>query len=101
MSNLSWLEGIVTDPDEATAPLERSMLGETGASLVEYALLLALIAVISIGAITLVGQNAEATFDCVGIELGDPEIRHTVIEKQKAGSQALSVIEEKFAADCL
>jgi len=91
----------VNDPDGAGAPSRRSSIGETGASLVEYALLLALIAVVSIGGITLVGRNAEATFDCVGIELGEPEIRHTVIRKQKAGLQALTVIEAKFAMDCL
>ena len=52
---------------EASAPTKRSWLNETGASLVEYAILLVLIAVVSIGAITLVGQEAEATFDCVGL----------------------------------
>jgi Flp pilus assembly pilin Flp len=91
----------VNDPDGAEAPSRRSIIGETGASLVEYALLLALIAVVSIGGITLVGRNAESTLDCVGIELGEPEIRHTVIWKQKAGLQALTVIEAKFAVDCL
>ncbi len=79
----------------------QSRLNDKGASLVEYAVLLALIAVVSIGAITVVGQEAEATFDCFSIELGEPEIRHTVLEKQKAGLQALTVIEAKFAGDCL
>ena len=85
----------------ATAPTKRSLPGETGASLVEYAILLALIAVVSIGSITLVGQEAEATFDCVGIELAESEIRHVVLEKLKASSKALTVIETRFADNCL
>jgi pilus assembly protein Flp/PilA len=39
---------------------------EKGASLVEYALLLALIAVVCIGAITILGQNANDKFSSVG-----------------------------------
>jgi pilus assembly protein Flp/PilA len=39
---------------------------EKGASLVEYALLLALIAVVCIGAITILGNNANTKFSSVG-----------------------------------
>jgi pilus assembly protein Flp/PilA len=39
---------------------------EKGASLVEYALLVALIAVICIGAITLIGSNASSKLSTVG-----------------------------------
>jgi len=39
---------------------------EAGASLVEYALLVALIAVVCIAAVTLLGQNASNKFNTVG-----------------------------------
>lgn len=39
---------------------------ERGASLVEYALLVALIAVVCIGAVTILGGNAESKFSEVG-----------------------------------
>ena len=39
---------------------------DEGASMVEYALLLALIAVICIGAVTLLGQSASDKFSSVG-----------------------------------
>ncbi len=42
---------------------------ERGASLVEYALLVALIAVVVIGAITLLGRSASETFSDVSDEL--------------------------------
>lgn len=42
---------------------------ERGASLVEYALLVALIAVICIVGITLIGSNANSTFNEVGSKL--------------------------------
>ena len=50
----------------------RARLGtdERGASLVEYALLVALIAVICIVAIAFVGQNASSKFSNVGSNLG-------------------------------
>ena len=41
-------------------------LGETGASLVEYALLVALIAVVCIVAVSLLGKNASGKFSSVG-----------------------------------
>ncbi|CAN5905808.1 hypothetical protein BH23ACT2_BH23ACT2_26630 [soil metagenome] len=43
---------------------------ERGASLVEYALLVALIAVVCIGAITVLGGSANDQFDEVGTKLG-------------------------------
>ena len=39
---------------------------ERGASLVEYALLVALIAVVCIAAVTILGKNASNKFDSVG-----------------------------------
>lgn len=43
---------------------------ERGASLVEYALLVALIAVIAIVAIRFLGESASETFDDVGSSIG-------------------------------
>ena len=53
------------------APYLRARFGrdERGASLVEYALLVALIAVICIVAIAFVGQNASSKFSNVGSNL--------------------------------
>ena len=45
---------------------------ERGASLVEYALLLALIAVVCIGAITLIGDSAKSKLSDVGSQVGKP-----------------------------
>ena len=43
---------------------------ERGASLVEYALLVALIAVVCIAAVTLLGKNASSKFNSVGNSIG-------------------------------
>ena len=43
---------------------------ERGASLVEYALLVALIAVVCIAAVTLLGRNASTKFSSVGSSIG-------------------------------
>ena len=43
---------------------------ERGAALVEYALLVALIAVVCIGAITFLGQSADSKFSTVGSQIG-------------------------------
>ena len=43
---------------------------ERGASLVEYALLVALIAVVCIAAVTLLGDNASKKFSSVGGSIG-------------------------------
>ncbi len=50
----------------------RARFGDTerGASLVEYALLVALIAVVCIAAVTLLGKNASSKFDSVGNSIG-------------------------------
>jgi len=48
----------------------RAHRGEEGASLVEYALLVALIAVVCIVAVTLLGSNASSKFSSVGSSLG-------------------------------
>jgi len=50
--------------------LTRTRLSEKGASLVEYALLVALIAVVCIAAITLVGNSASTKFSRVGASIG-------------------------------
>jgi pilus assembly protein Flp/PilA len=48
----------------------RARRGDEGASLVEYALLVALIAVVCIVAVTLLGSNASSKFSSVGSSLG-------------------------------
>lgn len=50
----------------------RARFGQTerGASLVEYALLVALIAVVCIAAVTLLGNNASSKFNSVGSAVG-------------------------------
>jgi pilus assembly protein Flp/PilA len=50
----------------------RARFGDTerGASLVEYALLVALIAVVCIAAVTLLGKNASSKFNKVGSSIG-------------------------------
>ncbi|MBV8692873.1 MAG: Flp family type IVb pilin [Actinobacteria bacterium] len=48
----------------------RARRGEEGASLVEYALLVALIAVVCLVAVTLLGANASSKFSSVGSSLG-------------------------------
>jgi pilus assembly protein Flp/PilA len=51
----------------------RARVGDTerGASLVEYALLVALIAVVCIGAVTLLGGAAMAKFSDVGVSIAN------------------------------
>ncbi len=53
------------------APYIRARFGqdEKGASLVEYALLVALIAVVCVGAVTFIGGNAKAKLSSVGSSL--------------------------------
>jgi pilus assembly protein Flp/PilA len=43
---------------------------EDGPTAVEYAVMLALIIVVCIGAITVIGSNANSTFNTVGSQLG-------------------------------
>jgi pilus assembly protein Flp/PilA len=45
--------------------LRRLLKNETGASAVEYGLLVALIAAVIVGAVTLLGGNLKATFDYI------------------------------------
>ena len=55
------------------APALRATFGksERGAALVEYALLVALIAVVCIAAIQVLGGNADSTFSNVGSKIGE------------------------------
>ena len=50
----------------------RARFGDSdrGASLVEYALLVALIAVVCIAAVTILGKNASSKFSSVGVSVG-------------------------------
>ncbi len=59
---------LVTYWQRFCAPFLRAHFGRTerGASLVEYALLVALIAVVCIVAVTFLGQNASKKFSAVG-----------------------------------
>ena len=52
-----------------TAYLQTKTRSERGASLVEYALLVALIAVVCIAAVTALGGKASSKFDSVGSAL--------------------------------
>jgi pilus assembly protein Flp/PilA len=54
------------------ASFVRARFGRTerGASLVEYVLLVSLIAVVCIGAITFLGNSADSKFDQVGSSIG-------------------------------
>ena len=54
------------------AQVRTRIKNETGASLVEYALLLALIAVVCIAAITLIGKKANSSFSSTGSALEAP-----------------------------
>lgn len=47
----------------------RFLKEEDGPTAVEYAVMLALIVVVCLGAITTIGQNANATFQAVGAEI--------------------------------
>ena len=63
---------LVTYFNDHIAPFIRARFGrsERGASLVEYALLVALIAVVCIVAITFIGSRASSKFSEVGSRLG-------------------------------
>jgi pilus assembly protein Flp/PilA len=58
---------------EFIAAWARAKFGDSdrGASLVEYALLVALIAVVCIGAVTLLGTNAKGKFSTVSNSIGN------------------------------
>ena len=79
-----------------------SLRSELGASLVEYALLVTLIAAVGIGAITVVGRETEQNYDCVALELGNAGISRLVEAKAHGDHwHALSPGEEDYAAACL
>ena len=61
LMNMSWAY--------IQASIRSRISDERGASLVEYALLLALIAIICIGAITLIGSNANTKLSSAGSAL--------------------------------
>ena len=63
---------LVTYWQQHCAPYLRARFGgsEQGASLVEYALLVALIAIVCIAAITLLGNSASTKFSTVGGSIG-------------------------------
>jgi pilus assembly protein Flp/PilA len=56
--------------DFISAWLTSKVDSDRGASLVEYALLVALIAVVCIAAVTTLGSNASSKFDEVGSSIG-------------------------------
>ncbi|MES9858484.1 MAG: Flp family type IVb pilin [Sedimenticola sp.] len=49
--------------------LQKLRQSETGATMVEYGLMVALIAVVALAAVTLVGQQVDETFDNVSTAL--------------------------------
>ena len=51
---------------DVPSPRARRLSGDEGASLVEYALLLALIAVVCIGAVTFLGSNLDSSMSRSG-----------------------------------
>ena len=57
---------MLTSYEFVSAWLQSRCKTDRGASLVEYALLVALIAVVCIGAVTVLGQNASSKFNSVG-----------------------------------
>lgn len=57
---------MLTSYEFISAWLQSRCKSETGASLVEYALLVALIAVVCIAAVTTLGNNAAAKFESIG-----------------------------------
>jgi len=65
---------LVTYWQRFCAPFLRARLARTerGASLVEYALLVALIAVVCIVAIQFLGNSAKGTFNSVGSSIATP-----------------------------
>jgi pilus assembly protein Flp/PilA len=52
------------------ATAKERLAEERGATAVEYALMVALIAVVIIAAVTILGQNANSTFQTVADEVG-------------------------------
>ena len=61
---------MLTSYEFIAAYLQAKVKSERGASLVEYALLVALIAVVCIAAVTILGNNASNKFSSVGSSIG-------------------------------
>jgi pilus assembly protein Flp/PilA len=61
---------MITSFNFVAAWIKAHVNDERGASLVEYALLVALIAIVCIAAITLLGNNASEKFDSTAQSLG-------------------------------
>lgn len=80
--------------------ISKAMHGERGAGLVEYALVVALIAVVAIGSIALVGERTLTEYECASQEIDTPGIRRVVQDKIKNDAVLLK-FEKKFATDCL
>jgi len=60
---------MITNYEFLSAWLTAKCKSERGASLVEYALLVALIAVVCIVAVTTLGKNASSKFNSVGVAI--------------------------------
>jgi len=58
---------MITNYEFLTAWLTAKCKTERGASLVEYALLVALIAIVCIVAVTTLGKNASSKFNSIGV----------------------------------
>ena len=61
---------MITQYQVLAAWLTAHITSDRGASLVEYALLVALIAVVCIAAVTTLGKNASSKFSSVGNSIG-------------------------------
>lgn len=79
-----------------TGCVGRWLRHEAGASLVEYAILVALIAVVSIVAVTSVGEGVSDSLSCSSVEIANPGIRQVVAEKINNG-ETLDSLEAKFS----
>ena len=76
------------------------LLHEAGAGIVEYALAVGLIAVVSIGAIALVGERTLTEYECVSTEIEQPGLRKAVTDKI-TNNIALENHEKRFADSCI
>ena len=65
-----WETNMITSVRFLAAWVAAHVDDERGASLVEYALLVALIAVVCIAAVTTLGKNASSKFESVGNSIG-------------------------------
>ncbi len=75
---------------------------ELGASLVEYSLLIAMIAIVVTISLTAVGGATAREFDCIGQKVGETGTSALVAEKEHDGHwHALTPEEEDYARACL